>query len=43
MNVHAKSCLGLESLRTLQLEDKGQPEACPDHPLHAPGGHSGRR
>jgi hypothetical protein len=30
MNVHAKSRLTLESLRTLRPEAKGQAEACPD-------------
>jgi hypothetical protein len=30
VNVHAKSCLTLEPLRTLQSETKGQAEACPD-------------
>ena len=30
MNVHAKSRLTLEPLRTLRPEDKGQARACPD-------------
>ena len=30
MNVHAKSRLILEPLRTLRSEGKGQAEACPD-------------
>ncbi len=30
MNVHAKSRLILEPLRTLRSEDKGQAGACPD-------------
>ena len=30
VNVHAKSCLTLEPLRTLRSEDKGQAGACPD-------------
>ena len=30
MNVHAKSRLTLEPLRTLRPEDKGQAGACPD-------------
>jgi hypothetical protein len=30
VNVHAKSRLTLEPLRTLRSEDKGQAEACPD-------------
>jgi hypothetical protein len=30
VNVHAKSRLIPESLRTLRAEDKGQAEACPD-------------
>jgi hypothetical protein len=30
VNVHAKSRLTLESLRTLRSEDKGQAGACPD-------------
>ena len=30
MNVHAKSRLTLEPLRTLRTEDKGQAGACPD-------------
>ena len=30
MNVHAKSCLTLEPLRTLRSETKGQAAACPD-------------
>ena len=30
VNVHTKSRLILEPLRTLRSEDKGQAEACPD-------------
>lgn len=30
LNVHAKSCLTLEPLRTLRPENKGQAAACPD-------------
>jgi hypothetical protein len=30
VNVHAKSCLTLEPLRTLRSETKGQAAACPD-------------
>jgi len=30
VNVHAKSRLTLEPLRTLRSEDKGQARACPD-------------
>jgi hypothetical protein len=30
VNVHAKSCLTPEPLRTLRSETKGQAEACPD-------------
>jgi len=44
INVHAKSRLTLEPLRTLRSETKGQAEACPDagHPLHGAGGHAPR-
>jgi hypothetical protein len=36
VNVHVKSRLTLEPLRTLRSEDKGQAEACPDRTLAIP-------